>query len=149
LLICRYRPRGVAKADETWDAWCRNLGPSPGLHAAFYGKNGSPVGWQEYQGRYLEEMQAQKERIGELAALLDSGARITLLCSKACEDPSRCHRTLLAGLVEQDMEKEPGRHTGAQPNVRKPQEAAEDSGVPEVAKAGPGRRKKPKNQRAK
>src|SRR4051812_30243654 len=21
LLVCRYRPRGVAKADETWDAW--------------------------------------------------------------------------------------------------------------------------------
>ena len=28
LLVCRYRPRGVRKADETWDAWWKDLGPS-------------------------------------------------------------------------------------------------------------------------
>src|SRR5262249_16432652 len=28
LLICRYRPRAVRKADETWDAWFPELGPS-------------------------------------------------------------------------------------------------------------------------
>ena len=28
LLVTRYRPRGVAKADETWDAWEPKLGPS-------------------------------------------------------------------------------------------------------------------------
>ena len=27
------------------------------------------------------------------------GETITLLCSSACTDPARCHRTLLAGLV--------------------------------------------------
>jgi len=40
LLICRYRPRGVRKSDETWEAWWPDLGPSRQLHADFYGKGG-------------------------------------------------------------------------------------------------------------
>jgi uncharacterized protein YeaO (DUF488 family) len=45
LLICRYRPRGVPKTDETWDGWCTDLAPSRKLHADFYGKNGPPISW--------------------------------------------------------------------------------------------------------
>lgn len=100
LLICRYRPRGVRKEDETWDSWCSDLGPSKDLHAAFYGKHGDPIGWDEYRRRYLEEMQAQQELIEELAALVRDGKTITLLCSSACEDASQCHRTLLRELIE-------------------------------------------------
>jgi uncharacterized protein YeaO (DUF488 family) len=100
LLICRYRPRGVKKADETWDAWCPNLGPSRKLHADFYGKHGSPLTWEEYRRRYLNEMKTQEELIDELVALVAEGKRITLLCSSACVDPERCHRTLLQQLIE-------------------------------------------------
>jgi uncharacterized protein YeaO (DUF488 family) len=100
LLVCRYRPRGVRKQDETWDAWNADLGPSRDLHAAFYGKHGPPIGWTEYERRYLSEMRGQAERIEELAARLRRKERITLLCSSACTDPKRCHRSLLAGLVE-------------------------------------------------
>ena len=68
LLICRYRPRGVPKAKETWDAWCSDLGPSRELHAAYYGKHGqTPIAWEEYRRRYLAEMAAQTELIDELA----------------------------------------------------------------------------------
>src|SRR3989442_12726891 len=81
LLICRYRPRGVRKEDETWDSWYSVLGPSRQLHADFYGKNGPPPTWEEYRRRYLEEMQAQQELIDELAALVREGKTITLLCS--------------------------------------------------------------------
>ena len=28
LLVCRYRPRGLPKDAETWDAWNADLGPS-------------------------------------------------------------------------------------------------------------------------
>jgi uncharacterized protein YeaO (DUF488 family) len=102
LLICRYRPRGVRKADETWNAWCSDLGPSRQLHADFYGKHGPPISWDEYRRRYLEEMQAQHELIDELASLLvEKDAKITLLCSSACEDASHCHRTLLRELIEE------------------------------------------------
>jgi uncharacterized protein YeaO (DUF488 family) len=100
LLICRYRPRGVKKADETWDAWCPDLGPSRKLHADFYGKNGLPLTWEVYRQRYLEEMKTKEELIDELAALVAEGKRITLLCSSACVDPGRCHRTLLQQLIE-------------------------------------------------
>ncbi|MCI0459222.1 MAG: DUF488 family protein [Gemmataceae bacterium] len=103
LLICRYRPRGVRKADETWHAWCPDLGPSRQLHADFYGKHGEPIGWEVYRQRYLQEMHQQQELIDELAALVAEGKAITLLCSSACVDATHCHRTLLQQLVLQKI----------------------------------------------
>jgi uncharacterized protein YeaO (DUF488 family) len=100
LLICRYRPRALRKEDETWDQWWPQFGPSKELHAAFYGKKGPPITWEEYRTRYLQEMQAQAELIDELAALVREGKTITLLCSSACEDESHCHRSLLRQLIE-------------------------------------------------
>jgi uncharacterized protein YeaO (DUF488 family) len=100
LLICRYRPRGVRKADETWHSWCQDLGPSRKLHADFYGKHGPPITWSEYRRFYLKEMRDQRELIEELARLHAEGKTITLLCSSACEDASHCHRTLLRELIE-------------------------------------------------
>jgi uncharacterized protein YeaO (DUF488 family) len=100
LLICRYRPRALPKKDETWDAWQKDLGPSRELHADFYGKHGAPISWCEYRLRYLQEMGDQKEAIAALAGRAAAGETITLLCSSACTDPARCHRTLLKGLIE-------------------------------------------------
>lgn len=99
MLICRYRPRGVRKQDETWAEWQPDLGPSRGLHADFYGKHGPPIGWAAYQQRYRAEMASQSARIGELARRVAGGEQITLLCSSACRDPAHCHRTLLAELI--------------------------------------------------
>ena len=100
LLVCRYRPRGVARGKERWDEWWPELGPSRELHAAFYGKAGPPLPFAEYVPRYLEEMRGQVFRIRALADRAAAGETITLLCSSACVDPARCHRTLLKGLVE-------------------------------------------------
>jgi uncharacterized protein YeaO (DUF488 family) len=100
LLVCRYRPRGVRKADETWDAWWKDLGPSVELHADAYGKRGRTIGWKEYRSRYLAEMAVRRGLIAQLAERVRSGETLTLLCSSACEDESRCHRTLLKGLLE-------------------------------------------------
>jgi len=104
LLICRYRPRGVRKEDETWHAWCPDLGPSRKLHADFYGKNGPPITWQEYHRRYLEEMELRTELIDEIAQMVAEGKTVTLLCSSACEDASHCHRTILQGLIEKRLQ---------------------------------------------
>jgi long-chain acyl-CoA synthetase len=104
LLVCRYRPRGVKKEAETWDAWDPELGPSRELHAAFWGKAGEAIGWGEYRKRYLEEIRAQAFRIRALAARVADGETITLLCSSACEDPERCHRTLLKGVIEKAVQ---------------------------------------------
>lgn len=101
LLICRYRPRGVRKEEETWDAWDPNLGPSRDLHADAYGKRGREIDWEEYRQRYLEEMKGQLPRIEALAERVRRGETVTLLCSSACEDDDQCHRSLLRALVEE------------------------------------------------
>jgi uncharacterized protein YeaO (DUF488 family) len=108
ILVCRYRPRGLPKKEETWNAVRYNLGPSKKLHADFYGKNGPRLGWEEYRQRYLQEMESQQEAIDEIAELVAEGKMITLLCSTACTDPSRCHRTLLKELIEARVEARKG-----------------------------------------
>ena len=117
LLVCRIRPRGVSKAKETWDTWWPDLGPSRDLLDAFHGKAArrpgrapslgpasppSPLPWDDYARRYLDEMQAPSPvwLIRGLAQRSAAGETITLLCSSACTDPARCHRTLLARLVD-------------------------------------------------
>jgi uncharacterized protein YeaO (DUF488 family) len=107
LLICRYRPRALQKKDEKWALWRANLGPSRELHAAFYGKQGTPITWAEYKTRYLEEMKAQSEEIAMIAEMLAEGKTITLLCSSACENADKCHRALLKDLIEQEVAKLP------------------------------------------
>lgn len=101
LLICRYRPRGVPRDAETWDAWCKALAPSEELHAAAYGKSGAPISFVEYTERFLAEMQRQRYWIESFAARVRSGETITLLCSSACVDEARCHRTLVKALLEE------------------------------------------------
>jgi uncharacterized protein YeaO (DUF488 family) len=105
LLVTRYRPRGVSKSDETWDAWEPDLGPSAALHAAVYGKSGVPLNWPAYRNRYLLEMRQQRGRIANLAQRLRAGETITLICSSACTRESRCHRSLLKELIEAALEK--------------------------------------------
>ena len=104
LLICRLRPRGVAKAAEPWDAWWPELGPSRSLLDDFHGKGASKtrLSWDAYLPRYLDEMSQPGAvwRIRALAERVKAGETVTLLCSSACTDPERCHRTVLAELLE-------------------------------------------------
>jgi len=102
LLVCRLRPRGVAKAREPWEAWWPELGPSRELLDAFHGKGRpAPLPWDEYVPRYLEEMRAPGAvwRVRALAQRVAAGDTVTLLCSSACVDAARCHRSLLARLL--------------------------------------------------
>lgn len=102
LLVCRLRPRGVSKDEETWNDWWADLGPSRALLDDFHGKHGPPIAWEAYVARYLDEMRGAQQlwRIRDLGRRLAAGEVITLLCSSACRDPARCHRTLLARLIE-------------------------------------------------
>jgi uncharacterized protein YeaO (DUF488 family) len=92
----------VSKQKETWDDWWPDLGPSRALLDAFHGKHGPAISWEAYAARYLDEMAGAQQlwRIRDLARRAASGEAITLLCSSACHDPERCHRTLLARLVD-------------------------------------------------
>jgi uncharacterized protein YeaO (DUF488 family) len=103
VLVTRYRPRGLAKADETWDEWDANLAPSVALHAAAYGKGVLKIPWTTYRVSYLSEMKQQRDRIAALADRVAAGQTITLLCSSACDRESRCHRSLLKELIEAEV----------------------------------------------
>lgn len=100
LLVCRYRPRGVKKEGEPWDAWCPALAPSAALHAAAYGKQTAPITWAEYERRFDAEMAHQRFWIEGFATRVRAGETLTLLCSSACTDPARCHRTILKRMLE-------------------------------------------------
>ncbi len=100
VLVCRYRPRGIPREGEPWDVWVPELAPSPALHAAAYGKHQTAIAWDEYAARYLAEMHASRFWWRSYAELARRGEPLTLLCSSACTDPARCHRTLLQALIE-------------------------------------------------
>jgi uncharacterized protein YeaO (DUF488 family) len=103
VLVCRFRPRGVRKADETWDEWRPDLGPSRELHAACYGKGQEAIDWAIYRRRYLAEMGRDPGRfhLRALAGRIAGGEDVVLLCSSACRDEARCHRSLLRELLAQ------------------------------------------------
>ena len=103
ILITRFRPRGLAKANETWDEWIPQLAPSAELVKRFYGKTGTALLWNSYRKLYLEEMRNQTMLIDQLAERVRSGEAITLLCSSACEREARCHRSLLRELIEKRL----------------------------------------------
>jgi uncharacterized protein YeaO (DUF488 family) len=103
ILVTRYRPRGLAKTAETWDIWMPHLGPSKELHAAVYGKTGLGLSWEVYLSRYRKQMLSQTDEIRKLADRVRSGETISLLCSSQCVRESRCHRTVLKQLIEQQM----------------------------------------------
>jgi uncharacterized protein YeaO (DUF488 family) len=100
LLICRYRPRGVCKQDEPWDAWCAALAPSRELHAAAYGKTAPALDFQEYARRFRAEMRPRGYWLSGFADRVRAGDTITLLCSSACTDEARCHRSIVKELIE-------------------------------------------------
>ncbi len=105
VLVTRYRPRALPKAEETWDAWWKELGPSVALFEAFKGKGQAPISWAEYARRYREEMSAPTPRakIAWLAQSVARGEPLTLLCSSLCTDEERCHRTVLRELLLEEV----------------------------------------------
>ena len=58
-----------------------------------------PLWWlaREVDGR---SPAARNAALAELARRVAAGETLTLLCSSACTDPSRCHRTLLQRQIE-------------------------------------------------
>ena len=90
LLVMRLWPRGIRKAHVS--AWEKELGPSRKLLDDFH----AGIPWAEYRMRYLDEMRAKPDLLGQWA---ERAARetITLLCG--CKDESRCHRSLLRDVL--------------------------------------------------
>ena len=104
LAVFRYWPRGLAKADVTWDRWLKELAPSAKLLKEFkprFKQGLTPALWQAFADRYRAEMGAPVPSglIAELGRRHRAGDTFTLLCSSVCDDDRYCHRTLLRELV--------------------------------------------------
>ncbi|MGH8021822.1 MAG: DUF488 domain-containing protein [Opitutaceae bacterium] len=98
--VARHLPRGVRRADYVrkgyFDVWLPTLAPSPEIVAAYrHGK----ITLRVFSARYHREMRRPDARHAiALLAAVSRNQPIHLGCY--CEDPERCHRTLLAKLVE-------------------------------------------------
>ena len=75
MLIDRLWPRGVSKERARLDEWARELAPSTELRTWF---GHDPERFAEFRRRYLRELAAQDEKLGELRDRAQEGA-VTLV----------------------------------------------------------------------
>lgn len=97
----RRPPRGVPKsefASQDWyDVWYPNLAPS--AETMKLGQEAeTPAQWNAFMRKYKAEMaEADASRSLDLLAALSHSTALSVGCY--CEDESRCHRSLLRGLL--------------------------------------------------
>jgi uncharacterized protein YeaO (DUF488 family) len=103
LLVSRVRPRGVVRID----GWERRLAPSLRLDFALYRRW---ITWGEYVALYVGEMKSQAPVLRELGERARARP-LTLLCT--CGDARRCHRGVLARLIERLRAAAPRAHAMA------------------------------------
>jgi len=97
----RRPPRGVPKtefASQNWyDVWYPNLAPS--AETMKLGQEAeTPAQWNAFMRKYKAEMaEADASRSLDLLAALSHSTAFSMGCY--CEEESRCHRSLLRGLL--------------------------------------------------
>lgn len=101
----RRPPRGVPKAEyakrDFYDVWVPELAPSPALFAWIKSRPMTDANWRTYARRYRTEMKRpESRRLIQLLAALSARTNFSVGCY--CEDASRCHRSLLGKLLEED-----------------------------------------------
>ena len=99
----RRPPRGVPKAEfakrDYYDVWFPNLAPS--LETMKLGQAAATdADWKAFTKKYRAEM-AEPDAQHALALLATLSAQTNFSVGCYCEDESRCHRSLLRGLLEQ------------------------------------------------
>lgn len=100
----RRPPRGVPKAEfarQNWyDVWYPNLAPSAETMKLGQAAQASqaPADWTAFVRRYKAEMaEAEPSRNLDLLAALSHHTALSVGCY--CADESRCHRSVLRGLL--------------------------------------------------
>jgi uncharacterized protein YeaO (DUF488 family) len=97
----RHPPRGVPKSrharDDWYDVWLPELAPSAAaVKRALAATNERE--WQAFVRAYRAEMAApERRRLIELLAALSRQTNFAVGCY--CEDPARCHRSVLGELL--------------------------------------------------
>lgn len=100
----RLLPRGVNKQDYArrnyFDLWLPELAPSRRLVAYARARPWTDARWAAYKRRYLSEMgRPEARRLIALLAALSKQVNFSIGCY--CENPARCHRSLLGELLRE------------------------------------------------
>ena len=98
----RRPPRGVRKADyarrDYYDVWLPDLAPSGKWVSWALSEPWTDARWKKYMRNYRREMKAPAAaRLIALLAALSQHADFSVGCY--CEDPERCHRSILGELL--------------------------------------------------
>ena len=101
----RLLPRGVKRQNYAelnyFDVWLPELAPSRALVSYAQAKPWTDARWATFGRRYLSEMRRPGARhLIALLAALSKQASFSIGCY--CENPWRCHRSLLAQLLREE-----------------------------------------------
>ncbi|MCA9027138.1 MAG: DUF488 domain-containing protein [Planctomycetaceae bacterium] len=96
VLVDRLWPRGVKKESLNLDQWAKDLAPSTDLRKWF---DHDPEKWDEFQGRYADELAEKKDA---RQALLDEAGQGPILLIYAAKDEQHNHAIVLQNILEQD-----------------------------------------------
>lgn len=97
ILVDRVWPRGISRERARLDEWDRTLSPSTRLREWF---GHDPSRFEEFRTRYLEELQAQRDRLAELRALARQG---TLTLVYGAKDSEHNQAIVLAEVLRQGL----------------------------------------------
>jgi uncharacterized protein YeaO (DUF488 family) len=100
----RLLPRGVKKEEYSsrnlFDVWVPEVSPSRELVAYAQAQPWTDARWGAYRKRYLREMRRPSaQHVIELLAKLGEQTNFSICCY--CENPYRCHRSILGELLRE------------------------------------------------
>ena len=100
----RLLPRGVRKDDyskrDLFDVWVPEVSPTSTLVAYAQAKPWTDARWAAFRKRYLREMQRPEAR-HTIALLAELGKQTNFSICCYCENPYRCHRSVLGELLRE------------------------------------------------
>lgn len=108
LATVRFLPRGMSEAErkkrDLYDVWLPLLAPSAEL-LAWAKKQGFPdadneKAWKAFAQRFAKEMTATAEKREALKMVAQLAKRTDIAIGCYCANESRCHRSVLKGLIE-------------------------------------------------
>ena len=106
VLVDRLWPRGVSKEELHYDAWCKDLAPSPALRKWFGHK---VEHWDQFRDEYETELRSKEQEQRMRQLVHDAGAsHITLVYG--ARDTEHNHAIILAAELERAA-----RHIGKTP----------------------------------
>ncbi|ANN71106.1 DUF488 domain-containing protein [Bordetella bronchialis] len=96
VLVDRFWPRGLRKADLQPDLWARDLAPTRDL-IKWFGHD--PARWAEFRARYMDELDAEAARQGLRDLLAEAGSRDIILLYGA-RDPEHNQAVVLRDALQ-------------------------------------------------